>query len=182
MIKKYRVTLEAEEREQLRQLLSKGKADVRRLRHAQILLAADVSEGRAAQTDQQIAHTLHVGTATAERVRRRFVEEGLESALSPYRTGTRVYKTKLDGAQEAHLIAIACSSPPQGRSRWTLSLLADQMVELKHVGSVSRETVRQTLKKRAEAPPEKDVVHSPATVGGVRLSHGRRAGRLHAAV
>lgn len=182
MIKKYRVTLEAQEREQLRQLLSKGKADVRRLRHAQILLAADVSEGRAARTDQQIAQTLHVGTATVERVRRRFVEEGLDPALSPYRTGKRVYKTKLDGTQEAHLIALACSSPPEGRSRWTLSLLADQMVQLKHVDSVSRETVRQTLKKRTEASPAEDVVHPAQAVSGVRLSHGRRAGRLHAAV
>jgi transposase len=147
MTKKYRVTLEAEEREYLRQLLSKGKADVRRLKHAQILLAADESEEGPAQSDEQIAQSLPVGTATVERVRRRFVEEGLELSLSPYRTPRRIYKTKLDGRQEAHLIAIACSSPPQGRSRWTLSLLADQMVELKHVDSVSRETVRQTLKK-----------------------------------
>lgn len=185
MIKKYRVTLEADEREQLRQLLSKGKADVRRLKHAQILLTTDVSEGRPVQTDQQVAQSLHVGTATVERVRRRFVEEGLDSALSPYRTGKRVYKTKLDGAQEAHLIAIACSSPPEGRSRWTLTLLADRMVELKHVDSVSRETVRQTLKKRTQASSQKDAApgkHPAQAVGGVRLSHGRRAGRLHAAV
>lgn len=182
MIKKYRVTLEVEEIEQLRQLLSKGKADVRRLKHAQILLAADESAGRETQTDQQIAQALHMGTATVERVRRRFVEEGLESALSPYRTGKRIYKTKLDGTQEAHLIAIACSSPPQGRSRWTLSLLADQMVQLKHVDSVSRETVRQTLKKRTEASSQKDVVHSTQTVSRVRLSHGRRVGRLHTTV
>jgi hypothetical protein len=148
MAKKYRVTLDAEEREQLRQLLSKGKADVRRLKHAQVLLAADESEGGPAQTDEQIARSsLDAGTATVERVRRRFVEEGLERSLSPYRTSKRVYKAKLDGALDAHLIAIACSSPPQGRSRWTLSLLADRMVELKHVDSLSHETVRQTLKK-----------------------------------
>lgn len=146
MIKKYRVTLEEDEREQLRQLLSRGKADVRRLKHAQILLAADERDTQAA-TDSQIALTLSVGSATVERVRRRFVEEGLDSALSPYRIGQRIYKTKLDGGQEARLIAIACSTPPEGRARWTLSLLADQMVELKHVDSLSRETVRQTLKK-----------------------------------
>jgi transposase len=151
MTKRYRVTLEAEEREQLQQLLSKGKADVRRLKHAQVLLAADESPGRPAHKDERIATAVNVGRATVERVRRRFVEEGLELSLSPYRTPQRVYKTKLDGAQEAHLIAIACSHPPEGRSRWTLSLLADRMVELKHVDSVSRETVRQTLKKTSSS-------------------------------
>ena len=147
MTKKYRVTLEAEERDQLRQLLSKGKADVRRLKHAQILLAADESDGAPALADDLIASTVDVARATVERIRQRFVEEGLELSLSPYRTPNRIYRTKLDGRQEAHLIAMACSTPPQGRSRWTLSLLADQMVELKHVDSLSRETVRQTLKK-----------------------------------
>jgi transposase len=151
MPKRYRITLEAEERAQLEQLLSKGKADVRRLKHAQILLAADESPGGPSQKDEQIATAVNVGQATVERIRRRFVEEGLELALSPYRTPQRVYKTKLDGEQEAHLIAIACSAPPDGRSRWTLSLLADQMVELKHVDSVSRETVRQTLKKTSSS-------------------------------
>jgi transposase len=144
---KYRVTLEAEERDQLQQLLSKGKADVRRLKHAQILLAADESGERTKQTDEQIARTVNVGTATVERVRRRFVEEGLELALSPYRGPRRVYQRKLDGDAEAHLIALACSTPPEGRGRWTLCLLADRMVELKYVDSVGRETVRQTLKK-----------------------------------
>jgi transposase len=147
MTKKYRVTLEAEERDHLRQLLAKGKADVRRLKHAQILLAADESDSGPALSDDQIACTVDVARATAERVRQRFVEEGLELSLSPYRGSGRIYKTKLDGRQEAHLIAIACSAPPEGRARWTLSLLADQMIELKHVASVSRETVRQTLKK-----------------------------------
>ena len=151
MTKRYRITLEAEERGQLEQLLSKGKADVRRLKHAQILLAADESPGGAAQKDEQIAMAVNVGRATVERIRRRFVEEGLELALSPYRTPPRTYKTKLDGEQEARLIAIACSAPPDGRSRWTLSLLADRMVELKQVDSVSRETVRQTLKKTASS-------------------------------
>jgi transposase len=146
MIKKYRVTLQDDERQQLRQLLSRGKADVRRLKHAQILLAADECDAPAS-TDDQIRQTLGVGSATVERVRRRFVEEGLDAALSPYRIGHRIYKTRLDGRREARLIAIACSTPPEGRARWTLSLLADRMVELKHVESLSREAVRQTLKK-----------------------------------
>jgi hypothetical protein len=147
MTKKYRVTLEEEERDDLQRLLAKGKADVRRLKHAQILLAADESADGPAQQDAAIAQSLSVGTATVERVRRRFVEEDLEVALSPYRTPNRYYKRKLDGEQEAHLIAIACSVPPEGKGRWTLSMLADRMVELKHVDSLCRETVRQTLKK-----------------------------------
>jgi len=146
-MKKYRVTLEAQEREQLEQLLAKGKADVRRLKHAQILLAADEAEAGPAKSDDQIARSLSVGSATVERVRRRFVEEGLDLALSPYHTVKRWQRTKLDGRQEARLIAIACSKPPQGRARWTLRLLADTMVELKLVDTVSYETVRVTLKK-----------------------------------
>src|SRR3954454_9197546 len=87
------------------------------------------------------------GITTVERVRQRFVEEGFASALSPYRGGTRVYERKLDGAQEAHLIALACSAPPDERARWTLRLLAQRMVELAYVDTLSYETVRQTLKK-----------------------------------
>jgi transposase len=151
MTKKYRVTLEAEERERLRQLLSKGKADVRRLKHAQVLLAADESPGGPAQHDEAVAAAVGVGRATVERVRRRFVEEGLELALSPYRTPRRQYKTKLDGEAEARLIAVACSTPPDGRARWTLAMLADRMVELRHVDSLSRETVRQALKKTSSS-------------------------------
>lgn len=146
-MKKYRVTLEAEEREQLRGLLARGKADVRKLKHAQILLKADEAVVGSGWDDERIAAALEVGTATVERVRRRFVTEGLAAALSPYRGGQRVYERKLDGAQEAHLIALACSPPPAERGRWTLRLLADHMVALGHVDSLSYETVRQTLKK-----------------------------------
>jgi len=147
MAKRYRVTLDKPEREELHQLLAKGKADVRRLKHAQILLKADESEGGPAWSDERIAQAVGCGSATVERVRRRFVEEGLELALSPYRTPRREYRTKLDGEQEAKLIATACSAPPQGRARWTLRLLADKLVELKVVDSISHEAVRQALKK-----------------------------------
>ena len=147
MPKKYRVTLTAEEREELERVLSRGKADVRCLKHAQILLKADEAEGGPRWSDEHIAEAFDAGVATIERVRQRFVEEGLQAALRTYRTGTRIYERKLDGAQEAHLIALACSAPPEGRSRWTLRLLARRMVELAYVDTLSYETVRQTLKK-----------------------------------
>jgi len=147
MLKKYRVTLTAEERDELVRLLAHGKADVRKIKHAQILLKADETEGGPGWPDARMAEAFNAGVATIERVRRRFVEEGLASALSPYRGGKRIYERKLDGAQEAHLIALACSAPPEGRARWTLRLLAQHMVELAYVDTLSHETVRQTLKK-----------------------------------
>lgn len=146
-MKRYRVTLRAEEREELDRLLARGKADVRRLRHAQVLRKADEAEAGPGWADERIAEALEIGLATVQRLRRRFVEEGLAAALSPYRGGKRIYATKLDGAQEAQLIALACSTPPEGQARWTLRLLAGRMVELQHVDTLSHETVRQTLKK-----------------------------------
>jgi transposase len=147
MAKRYRVTLDASEREALEALLARGKADARRLTHARILLKADESENGPGWSDARIAEAIECGEATVERIRKRFVEEGLELALSPYRTPRREYRPKLDGEQEARLITLACSAPPEGRSRWTLRLLADVLVELEVVDSVSHETVRQTLKK-----------------------------------
>jgi transposase len=152
MAKRYRVTLEAGEREELAALLGRGKADARRLTHARILLKADEGVGGPGWSDSQIAEAVECGTATVERIRKRFVEEGLELALSPYRTPRREYRPKLDGAQEARLIALACSAPPEGRARWTLRLLADVLVELEMVDSISHETVRQTLKKTSSSP------------------------------
>ena len=147
MPKKYRVTLTAEEREELDRLLSRGKADVRCLKHAQLLLKADEAEGGPGWSDARIADAFDAGVATIERLRQRFVEEGLQAALRTYRTGTRLYERKLDGAQEAHLIALACSAPPDERARWTLRLLAERLVELEIVDEISYETVRRTLKK-----------------------------------
>ena len=146
-MKKYRVTLTAAERDELERLLARGKADVRRLKHAQVLLKADQAEGGSAWTDERIVAALDVGVATVQRLRQRFVEEGLQAALRPYRVGKRLYQRKLDGEQEAKLLALACSTPPDERGRWTLRLLAGRMVELKHVDTVSHETVRQVLKK-----------------------------------
>jgi transposase len=146
MAKKYRVTLSGEEREELTALLRKGKANARKLAHARVLLAVDESASRSGNTDEQTAQALHLSTRTVERVRERFVEQGLTAALLP-QPSTRRYERAFDGAQEARLIALACSAPPEGKSRWTLRLLAEQAVELKIVESASYESVRQALKK-----------------------------------
>jgi transposase len=178
-MKKYQVTLTVAEREELAGVLARGKADVRKLKHAQVLLKADAAQGGPAWPDERIAEAVGVGTVTVQRLRQRFVEAGIAAALSPYRGGKRIYTRKLDGAQEAHLVALACSAPPEGRGRWTLRLLARRMVELQHTDAVSHETVRQTLKKeRPQAAPAADVVHPAQALGGVRLPHGGRAGGL----
>ena len=146
MAKLYRVTLTQPERQELQQMISRGKGDARKLAHARILLQADESDGGPKRTDAEIAEALDTSTRTVERVRQRFVAESLESALLPKPT-KRIYTRRLDGEQEAKLIAVACSKPPAGKKRWTLRMLAGQLVELKYVDSVSHETVRQTLKK-----------------------------------
>jgi transposase len=146
MKKKYIVTLMEPERQWLQAMLSRGKAAARKLVHARILLKADASPGAPVWSDDQIAEGLEVGRATVERVRREFVEEGLEAALER-RKPRRLYERVLDGDGEAHLIALACQKPPEGRARWTLRLLADRMVQLEYVEQVSYQTVRRTLKK-----------------------------------
>jgi len=146
MAKKYRVTLTAEERGELEGMLGKGKADARKLTHARILLQADAGDGGPGRTDEQVASGLNVSTRTVERVRQRFVEDGLQAALLP-KPARRIYARVLDGAQEAHLIALACTKPPAGKRRWTLRLLAAQVVELGYADAVSHETVRRVLKK-----------------------------------
>ena len=149
MNKKYRVRLSDEERDHLEKLVRKGKAHARKLLYARILLKSD--ENGPAWTDEQIADALEVSAATVARERRRFCEEGLEVALLPKKPG-RPRRRVLDGRAEAHLIALACSNPPEGRDHWPLRLLADQMVELGYVESLSYETVRRTLKKTRSSP------------------------------
>jgi transposase len=146
MTKKYRVTLSAAERDELTALISKGKAAARKLAHARVLLPVDESVGEASSTDEQVAQALNLSRRTVERVRERFVEQGFAAALVA-RPSTRRYARAFDGAEEARLIALACSPPPEGKKRWTLRLLAAQVVELQSVETVSYETVRQTLKK-----------------------------------
>ena len=175
MVKRYRVTLTAEERDALDGMISRGRADARKLTHARILLQADASEAGPGWVDAAIAEALRVSVRTIERVRQRFVEDGLEAALLP-KPSTRVYARKLDGAQEARLIALACSGPPEGKKRWTLRLLAERLVALEIVPDLSHETVRQVLGgKRAQAAPAADVVHPAQALGRVRLPHGGRA-------
>ena len=146
MAKRYVVTLEVAEREELTKLVSVGKAAARKLTHARVLLMADAASGGPGRKDQDIAQSLCVSVKTVERVRQRFVEQGLEAALVPAKS-KRIYRRKLDGKQEAKLIALACSKPPAGKKRWTLRLLAEEVVELEIADSLSYETVRQTLKK-----------------------------------
>jgi transposase len=147
-MKKYRVTLTEEERKSLEQLISRGKGAARKLLHARILLKADESVG---WSDEGISEALDVSLSTIGRVRERFVKDGLEAALER-KAPQRVYQRRLDGAQEAHLVALVCSPPPEDRGRWTLQLLADKMVELDYVEHVSKETIRQTLKKMNLSP------------------------------
>ena len=151
MEKKYRVTLTDDERTELKTLVSAGKAAARTLTHARILLKADQSDGGPGWTDEAISEALEVSLSTMARVRERFVEQGLEAAWQR-RRASRHRQPVLDGAQEAHLVALACSEPPTGQARWTLRLLADQMVELEYVDTVSHETIRQVLKKTNSNP------------------------------
>jgi len=164
-MKKYIVKLAEEERVSLSKLIAQGKASARKLTHARILLKADSSEDGPGWTDQAISEALEVGTATVERVRQSLVEEGMAVALNRHRPHTPRLR-KLDGEQEAHLIALACSQPEEGQERWTLQLLADKLVQLQIVESISRETVRQVLEHNELKPwlePRSGVFHPRAT-------------------
>lgn len=143
---KFRVALTQEERQQLSALISTGKAAAAKLLHARILLKADQSPEGPTWTDEQIAGALDGSVSTVRRVRQSFVEEGVDAALNRKKPTGRQFR-KLDGAQEAHLVALACSAPPEGRARWTLNLLAGKLVELNVVDSITGECVRNTLKK-----------------------------------
>lgn len=151
MVKKYRVHLAEEEQEELKALVRKGRAAAYKQTHARILLLSDENQAEGAMKDQEIARSLGVGISTVERVRRRCVDEGVAAALGRKEQLRRRQKL-LDGSGEAHLIALACSQPPEGRASWTLKLLADRLVEREIVESISAETVRNTLKKTHSSP------------------------------
>ena len=146
-MKKYRVTLTAEERESLSGMIASGTAAAKKLTHARILLKADQADGGPAWADDRIAEAVEVNVATVERVRERFVGQGLDAALVRKSQDRPSRERTLDGAAEAQLIALACSAAPPGRVAWTLEMLADRLVELKIVDSICPETVRKTLKK-----------------------------------
>jgi hypothetical protein len=143
---KYKVTLTDEERTELGGLISAGRAAARKLCRARILLKADAGPRGPAWDDGRISEALQVGRATVERVRKQFVEYGMDVALERKKP-EREYERRLDGQAEARLIALACSQAPEGRERWTLQLLADRMVALTYVPALSRDTVRRALKK-----------------------------------
>jgi transposase len=150
MYKKYVVGLTEKERSQLETLVRRGRDHARKLLYARILLKADADGPDHQWTDERIAEAFEVSTATVARERRRYCEEGLEVALMPKKPG-RPRRRVLDGRAEAHLVALSCSDPPEGRERWSMRLLADRMVELGHVEALSHETVRRTLKKTASS-------------------------------
>ena len=148
----YRVNLTEAQRAELRGLVGAGVAPARTLTRARILLKADHGEGGPGWSDAAIAGALDVNPSTVLRVRRQFVAEGLAPTLARKRPD-RTYERALDGRGEAHLVALACAAaPPEGRGRWTLRLLADELVRLEVVGAISHETVRQTLKKTRSSP------------------------------
>lgn len=146
MRQQYVVQLTPRERERLQGLIAAGTAPARKLTHARILLKSDQGPEGPGWVDWRVADAVETSQPTVARVRKQYVAEGLEAALNR-RASTRVYARKLDGEQEAQLIALACSAPPEGYAEWSLRLLADRIVELEIVETISYQTVRRTLKK-----------------------------------
>ncbi len=146
MKKKYPVILTETERDELKQLIAAGTAPARKLTHARVLLKADQCPEGPGWADERIAEAVEVSQPTISRIRKQYVEEGLEAALNR-RAPNREYHRKLDGEQEARLIALACGAPPEGYARWSLRLLADKVVELEIADEVSYQTVGRILKK-----------------------------------
>ena len=148
---KWVVRLDGPEREELETVLATPRAAAERVLRARVLLKADEGAGGPAWSDTQIADTFEISVSKVQRLRQRLVEEGLAAALVRH-PSPQARPRKLDGAQEARLVTLACSAPPAGRARWTLQLLADQLVVLKVVDTISDETVRVTLKKTRSSP------------------------------
>ncbi len=151
MKKKYPVILSDTERDDLKRLIAAGTSPARKLTHARILLKADESPEGDGWVDERVADAVEVSQPTVARIRRQYFEEGLEAALNR-RPPKREYHRKLDGKQEARLVALACTEPPEGQARWSLRLLADKLVELEIVEEISYQTVRRTLKKTLSSP------------------------------
>jgi hypothetical protein len=152
MRKKHVVQMTEQQRQRCLGIIRAGQSPARSIMHAQVLLKADCGPEGPGWTDEAIGSAFEVSTATVAHLRQTMVSEGLDAALRHYRTGGREYRRKLDGHQEAHLIALACSPPPEGRVRWTLRLLASHMVELGYSAPVSYNTVSRVLKKTNCSP------------------------------
>jgi len=150
-VKKYIVTLSAEERERLQALIRGGRHPARKLMRARILLKADASEAGEAWSDSKIAEALDTGLATVARVRQQLVEEGVDGVLTPKRSPNSARRRIFDGAREAKLIALACSTPPEGYARWTLQMLESRVVALNIVERASDNTIGRTLKKTSSS-------------------------------
>lgn len=151
-MKKYIVDLSQQERQVLKRYISSGRRSAQLFTRARILLKADQSEEGPGWLDEQISQALDITVQTVERIRKQLVEEGFDAVLKRQEYSQKVSRKRLDGDGEAHLIALSCGKPPKGRSDWSLRLLADRMVELGYVESVSYETVRKTLKKTKLSP------------------------------
>ena len=156
---KYKVTLTKEEREELKSITNKGRHTSQKFRNAYVLLNCDEGEYSEKATNSEISKILKVGMRTIDRIKKRFVEEGFDAILERKPT-SREYEKKADGDFEARLVALSCSEPPKGFSRWSLRLLADKIVELQVVDSVSHETVRTVLKKRLKTLESKRMGNS----------------------
>jgi len=159
----YTVTLTKDERESLFELTSKGKHNSQQILNALILLNCDKSEWNVNHsTNEEISRVLNISMRKIDRVKKRFVEEGLEVALNGKKSD-RIYVKKVDGDLEAHLVALSCSEPPEGFASWSLRLLADKAVELGYVEDISHETVRRTLKKRNQTLAKETMGNSSGT-------------------
>jgi len=146
-MKKYIVRLSQQEHQMLKRFISSGKRSAQLFTRARVLLKVDQGKDGPGWSDEKISQALDVTVQTVERVRKQLVQEGFDAALKRQSYSQKVSRKRLDGDAEAHLIALSCSKPPKGRSDWSLRLLADRMVELSYVESISYETVRQALKK-----------------------------------
>jgi hypothetical protein len=160
-MKKYRVTLQKEERNRLEAIAQKGSHKSQKVLNALVLLNCDEGQFQDRPIrNEEVASVLRISMRKIDRVKKRFVEEGFETALTGRRQ-ERVYEKKADGDFEAHLVALSCTTPPEGFARWSLRLLADRAVELRYVDSISYETIRRLLKKRNKALEEARMGHSP---------------------
>lgn len=160
---RYTVTLTEDERKSLHELVSKGKHNSQKILNALILLNCDKGEWNVNHSiNEDISRVLNISMKKIDRVKKRFVEEGLDVALNG-ETRDRIYTKKVDGDLEAHLVALSCSEPPEGFARWSLRLLADKVVELGYIENISHETIRRTLKKRNQTLAKERMGNSSGT-------------------